>query len=88
VAAALEGEAGDVSRTPPGERNNRLFLAAARLGELVGVGAVVDGTVAEALSAAARLAGLTDREARATIRHGGRDAMAERRRPADRGAER
>jgi hypothetical protein len=70
VAAAIEGEAREVSGATKGVRNHRLNLAAYRLGQLVGAGLVSENTVREALHISAESAGLGRREANATIRSG------------------
>jgi hypothetical protein len=70
VAAAIEGEARDVAEAPRGQRNNRLFRAACRLGEFVSAGMLSEASVTAVLVAAAADAGLGEREARATIRSG------------------
>jgi Bifunctional DNA primase/polymerase, N-terminal len=53
VRAALEGETAAVARAAPGTRAHTLFRAAARLGELIGVGVLGETTALEALLAAA-----------------------------------
>jgi hypothetical protein len=75
VAAAVEGEAGEVATTPAGQRNNRLNLAAYRLGRLVAGGHVAEGTATAALQSAAQQAGLSEHEALTTIRSGLRAGM-------------
>lgn len=70
VVAAVEGEAREVAQGPAGQRNNRLNLAAYRLGQLVGAGLVSEGSVTAVLLAAAAAAGLAEHEARATVRSG------------------
>jgi hypothetical protein len=70
VAAAVEGEAEEVARTPAGQRNDRLNLAAFRVGRMVGADLVTEGTATAILEAAAEAAGLTRREAQLTIRSG------------------
>ena len=53
VAAALAGETRAVAQARPGTRNHALFRAAARLGELVGSGALAEDTARGALLEAA-----------------------------------
>lgn len=68
--AALDAEASKVAAAPSGQRNETLNAAAYSLGQLV-AGGVLDGCEVEsALLDAANTAGLTDGEARATIRSG------------------
>lgn len=69
-AAALRAEAAAVAGTAEGCRNNRLNLAAFRLGQLVGSGHLDYGAAASALDAAATTAGLGQREAERTIASG------------------
>jgi hypothetical protein len=59
VAAALLGEAERVQRAPLGERNQTLFKAAARLGELVGAGVLSHELAVRMLTGAASACGLT-----------------------------
>jgi hypothetical protein len=68
--AALDAEAARVALTPPGQRNSRLFLAAARCGELVAAGALDEATVTSTLARAGQAAGLAPHEIAATIRSG------------------
>ena len=75
VCAAIDGECGDLARMKPGTgRNHRLFIASARLGELVGAG-LLDRAIAEAsLERAAYDCGLVTedglRAVRATVSSG------------------
>lgn len=69
-AAALRGEAQAVADTAPGGRNDRLNLAAFRLGQLAGAGALKAEQVEEALAQAAAACGLPAREAQRTIASG------------------
>lgn len=69
-AAALRAEADAVATTPTGQRNHRLFLAAARLGELVGAGMLTEGETGAVLRAAAFAAGLHEHETEQTIASG------------------
>jgi hypothetical protein len=69
LAAALEGEAREVASAPHGRRNGRLNLAAYRLGRLLGNSPAVH-VVGEVLLVAACTAGLSEPEARTTIRSG------------------
>ena len=74
--AALEGETATVAAAVHGQRNHVLNRAAYKLGTLVGAGAL-DQTLAESsLSAAAQTAGLSAREATATIQSGLTDGIA------------
>lgn len=75
--AALRGEAEEVLRTAPGGRNHRLFLAAARCGELVAGGLLDEGGTVALLAAAGVAAGLAERETRQTIASGLRHGMAQ-----------
>lgn len=68
-ATALEGECTRVASTQAGERNNVLASASFKLGQLVPDGLDEDEATDRLLDAA-RDAGLSDREARATIRSG------------------
>ncbi|HEY7202430.1 MAG TPA: bifunctional DNA primase/polymerase [Candidatus Dormibacteraeota bacterium] len=70
VVAAVEAEAREVAEAPEGQRNNRLNLAAWRLGQLVGAGMVSEASVTAVLLAAAAAAGLAERGASATVRSG------------------
>jgi hypothetical protein len=70
VLAAVEGEAREVAEARAGQRNNRLNQAAYRLGQLVGAGLVAEASVSAVLLAAAAVAGLSEREASATVRSG------------------
>ncbi|HLH70553.1 MAG TPA: bifunctional DNA primase/polymerase [Candidatus Dormibacteraeota bacterium] len=70
VEAAIRGEAEAVARAPVGTRNQRLNLAAFRLGRLVAAGLADEVAVREALLAAADAAGLPRRESLATVRSG------------------
>jgi hypothetical protein len=56
VQAALRGETATVAQAVPGSRAHTLFRCAARLGELVGAGALDEITAIEALLAAAPIA--------------------------------
>ena len=59
VAAALDGECGELAAMPPGSgRNQRLFQSAARLGELVGAGLLPRDLTEQALEEAADRCGL------------------------------
>jgi hypothetical protein len=68
--AALERESSLVRSAGPGTRNASLNLAAFRLGQLVGSGAIERTTVEEALAEAALEAGLGELEVARTIRSG------------------
>ncbi|HMB02346.1 MAG TPA: hypothetical protein VKP69_01235, partial [Isosphaeraceae bacterium] len=65
--AALESEVAQVAAMPEGERNNGLFAASCRVGELVGAGALDQETAEEALRQATTL---PPDEAATTIRNG------------------
>jgi hypothetical protein len=64
--AAIGREIDEVARAAPGTRNQRLNLAAWRLGQLVGGEMAGEALVAEALMAAAASAGLSPHESRLT----------------------
>ena len=68
--AALDAEVGKVAAAPSGQRNGTLNAAAYSLGQLVAGGVLDQGEVESALLDAANAAGLSDGEARATIRSG------------------
>jgi len=70
AAAALERECGAVAQAGEGTRNDTLNKAAFSLGQLVAGGALERGEVEAGLLAAARSAGLTEKESRATIASG------------------
>jgi len=74
---ALGEEADEVRRAAPGGRNDRLNLAAFRLGRLVGAGQIDEAAVHGGLLAAALGCGLAEREALATIRSGLEAGMAQ-----------
>jgi hypothetical protein len=68
VAAAIDGEAREVARTPANSgRNLRLFKAAANLGELVGAGLVPESIIGDALEAAADDCGLIREDGRRVV---------------------
>ena len=67
---ALHREVHAVRTAADGMRNDTLNRAAFNLGQLVGGGALSEGEVVEQLTAAAKIAGLQDRETNATIRSG------------------
>jgi hypothetical protein len=69
-AAALEAETADITGTLPGNRNRRLFLGAARMGELIAVGVLAENAVAERLIDAGVACGLERRAAEATVASG------------------
>lgn len=68
--AALTYECRDVRLAPEGARNDQLNHSAYNLGQIVGDGHLAAGRVEHALMVAAIAAGLTEREARATITSG------------------
>jgi hypothetical protein len=70
VLAAIEGEAREVADAPEGQRNERLNLAAWKLGQLVGAGLADEATVTEILVVAALTAGPGEHKIRDTIRSG------------------
>lgn len=82
--AALEREAEAVAQAPEGTRNQALNIAAFNLGQLVGGEVIDQRTVEDTLAAAAREAGLEDREIRSTIASGLRAGMANPRTPPER----
>lgn len=68
--AALRAEVERVRTAANGNRNDQLNLSSFSLGRLVGGGALVEEHAVDGLMWAAREAGLSDREAVATIRSG------------------
>jgi hypothetical protein len=70
AAAALDNEAERVRRAPVGTRNNTLYSATRRLGRLAAAGLLDERDVVDALTPAARLAGLGAYEIARTIRSG------------------
>jgi hypothetical protein len=68
AAAALRGEAGEVAGAPEGTRNDALNRAWFRMGRHIGAGSIDVGTVREALTHAARTAGLPDHEIAMVLR--------------------
>jgi hypothetical protein len=70
VAAALRQACEQVTSAPVGDRNNRLFRSAASMGELIGAAALSRSEAEEALTAAAKSAGLQDGEIPATVKSG------------------
>lgn len=70
AAAALQGEYWRVASARVGERNNRLHVAAVKLGSLVGADLLDEEDVVDALMAAAAACGLPPGEAERTIRSG------------------
>lgn len=70
AVAAIEREAREVATAPTGQRNDRLNLAAFRLGQLVGAGLAEEAIVTDALVTAGLAAGPGDRKIRSTIRSG------------------
>jgi hypothetical protein len=74
VAAAVEGECSELAAMPPGGRNNRLHVAAVKLGTLVATGALDTETAHGRLLAAAAACGLVrddgERQCRKTIHSG------------------
>ena len=59
VAAAVEGESRQLAATAQGGRNNRLFVAAAKLGGFVAAGVLHQADLERELEAAAEACGLT-----------------------------
>lgn len=70
VAAAIEAECLAVATAPEGERNHTLNVAAFAVGRFVAEGKADPVAVHDALSAAARHAGLSEREIHLTIKSG------------------
>lgn len=70
AAAALAGEVDTVARAVEGQRNHTLNRAAFNLGTLIGAGELSRRDAEQALMGAARVCGLPDDEANATIRSG------------------
>lgn len=75
VCAAVDGECGELAAMAPGSgRNQRLFIAAAKLGELVGGGLLGRDQAEQALERAAEACGLLQEDGlgavRASIRSG------------------
>lgn len=68
--AALEAEAADVASTPPKGRNDRLNVAAIKLGRFVLSGELTEAQVYDALVPAALRSGLGERESVKTVRSG------------------
>jgi hypothetical protein len=68
--AALAGEADAVVRAVEGARNHTLNRAAFNLGTLIGAGELARANAESGLAGAARVCGLPDGEAQATIRSG------------------
>lgn len=67
---ALERECSELASTAPGQRNDRLNIAAFAIGQLVAGGEIDEGDAVFALSAAARQCGLGDREIGKTLASG------------------
>ncbi len=67
---ALDAECGRVALAPVGQRNDTLNRAAFNLGTLIGAREIGQETVVERLLEAARVAGLGDEEAEATLASG------------------
>ncbi len=74
---ALANELVKLARTPEGGRNAALNQAAFALGQLVGAGALDQGSVEEALAGVAAFIGLGEVEARGTIKSGIESGMKE-----------
>ncbi|GFJ88926.1 hypothetical protein Prum_025680 [Phytohabitans rumicis] len=70
AAAALDNEAIRVRSAPVGQRNNTLYRAARSLGRLAAAGHLGEHEVTDALTHAARAAGLGAYETARTIRSG------------------
>lgn len=79
--AALEGEAHAVAIAPEGTRNNRLNIAAYRLGQIAGGGHLDEELARSMLEAVAQRAGLSERESLRTIDSGIRAGLREPRHP-------
>jgi hypothetical protein len=67
---ALEAEVARLRKAEPGERNQKLNLAAYNLGQLVGAGHLEAGPVIDALYDTAKALGLPAWEVKSTIRSG------------------
>ena len=83
--AALRSEADFIRATPPGGRNGQLFKSAARLARLLASGDLDEIALFDALGAAAIDAGLTNVEARRTIKSAVHKAARDSRWLGDRG---
>jgi P4 family phage/plasmid primase-like protien len=70
VQTAIDGEVLAVMRAAEGTRNDTLNKAAANLGTLVAAGQMARGTAEDELQHAGQMAGLSPREAAATIKSG------------------
>lgn len=69
VCAAIEGECGELARMAPGSgRNQRLFIASARLGSLCGAGLLQDTDAERALEQAATDCGLVSEDGLRAVR--------------------
>jgi len=68
VVAAVEGESRQLASTPKGSRNNRLFIAAARLGGFVAAGVLRQADLERALEVAAEACSLTRDKGSASVR--------------------
>ncbi|NLD43955.1 MAG: DUF3987 domain-containing protein, partial [Chloroflexi bacterium] len=75
--AALDSEAAAVAAATPGTRNDRLNVAALKLGQIVAAGLLTLPEVEAALIEAAGAAGLPEAEARATVASGLRKGQTE-----------
>lgn len=70
VEAAVTGELGKLAAATEGTRNNTLHVAAINLGTLIGTGELERGFVEDRLVSVAVSIGLTEREARLTVKSG------------------
>lgn len=86
--AVLEGEAAKVASAPEGQRNGTLNNSAFRAGQLVASGIVDETEAKQRLGAAAKKAGLSDREIDGTIESGLKGGKQHPRAPVDLSARR
>ena len=70
VQAALESELDTVRSAPTGTRNDQLNRAAFAIGQFVGAGAITRADAESEIESAARACGLSDTEAKTTIKSG------------------
>lgn len=75
AAAALTAETRTVTRAAEGTRNSTLYLAALKLGSIIGADLLDEDQVAEQLTAAALEAGLEPGETARTVRSGIRNGL-------------
>jgi hypothetical protein len=70
IRAALDAEAREVATAPEGQRNNTLYQAALKLGQLSAAGLLTESLISDRLVAAATECGLPRAEAHRTIASG------------------